>query len=289
MNQDHNKVYQTSSNSYTAQQGEDVIIESIINKLPSSNEYWCVEFGAWDGKHLSNTYFFIAEKQWHSVLIEGDTTRFLDLKKTHADNPRCVLLNAYVDFKGKNTLDNLLSQTPVPQEFDVLSVDIDGNDYHVWESLVNYRPKLVVIEFNQSIPNDIIFIQSPDLNINQGNSLLALYQLAERKGYSLCATTHCNAFFIRNDLMSYLSVSPEAILKNYKVDAPRLFQLYDGSLGLSNPFDMIWRKHRVGIHDLQVIHQRDRGYGKAQASKNKLLRFKKRVIRIMIRWLETLQ
>lgn len=276
------------SHSHTAQQGEDLMIDSIIKKLPLSENYWCVEFGAWDGKHLSNTYYFIAEKNWHSVLIEGEKNRFLDLKHMHGNNPRCHLLNAYVDFKGKNTLDNLLATTPIPNDFDVLSIDIDGNDYHVWESVVGYHPKLVVIEFNQSIPNDIKFIQSPDLGVNQGNSLLALYELAERKGYSLCATTLCNAFFIRTDLLSYLSVSPEAILHNYKVQAPRLFQLYDGTLVLSNPIDLIWRKHHIGIFDLQAIPKQGRGYGKPSKSKNKLVHTKQRVIRRLIRWLEGL-
>lgn len=275
--------------SYTAQQGEDVIIKSIMNKLPTVDDYWCVEFGAWDGKHLSNTYYFIAEKNWHAVMIEGESNRFKDLKQTHSDNPRCFLLNTYVDFKGQNTLDHLLRTTPIPLDFDVLSIDIDGNDYHVWDAVANYRPKLVVIEFNPSIPNDIIYIQSPDLSVNQGNSLLALYQLAEKKGYSLCATTFNNAFFIRNDLLHYLSISPEGILKNHQVSAPQLFQLYDGTLVLSKPIDLLWRKHRIGLYDLQAIAKRDRGYGKAPASKNKLLRFKKRVIRRLIRWLELIQ
>ena len=75
------------------------------------------------------------------------------------DNKSIVAVNRYVSSKGGNSLDNILSKTKIPRNFDVLSIDIDGNDYFVWENLKEYQPKIVCIEFNPTIPNEIEFVQ----------------------------------------------------------------------------------------------------------------------------------
>ena len=62
-------------------------------------------------------------------------------------------------------------------ELDLLSIDIDGNDYYIFESLARLKPELVVIEFNPTIPNDVMFVQERNITVNQGCSLLALIAL----------------------------------------------------------------------------------------------------------------
>jgi hypothetical protein len=123
-----------------AQRGEDGIIATILDVLGCANDNWCVEFGAWDGIHGSNSYQFIHERNFKAVLIEGDGDRYAALKENMANFP-VTTLNQNVAFEGPDRLDAILATTDIPRDFALLSIDIDGNDYHVWESLQNYHPR----------------------------------------------------------------------------------------------------------------------------------------------------
>jgi hypothetical protein len=264
-----NNLHQYANNKYS-QNGEDGIIEKIVSLLPPS-EKWCVEFGAWDGKYLSNTYELIANQQWNGVLIEGNPKKFPDLQATHGSNKKAVLINAFISFDGENTLDAILAKTTIPQDFDLLSIDIDGNDYHVWESLTHYAPRLVVIEFNPSIPNDIEFVQERSPRINHGNSLLSLIKLGKQKGYELIATTACNGFFVRKDFFHLFEIEDNSIASMWdSPDAPRVFQLFDGTLVLSRDFNMIWQDRKVNQYDLQIFPKSIRHFSDSKNAKGLL-------------------
>lgn len=256
-----NKLKDYSKNKYS-QFGEDGIIERVFDILPTKEEYWCVEFGAWDGKYLSNTYELIAHKGWKGTLIEGNSKKIPDLKNSYSDNENATLINKLVSYEGKDTLDNILKTTSTPSNFDLLSIDIDGNDYHVWESLQDYKPNLVIVEFNPSIPSDIEFIQEKNLNINHGNSLLSLVNLGKKKGYELIATTTVNGFFIRKELFDLFNIKDNSIaaLWDTEISAPRIFQLYDGTLALSSKFELIWHRKLVDIFDLQILPKEQRSF-----------------------------
>jgi hypothetical protein len=116
----------------TSQHGEDGIIARALSLLPE-HTFWCVEFGAWDGKELSNTYDLIKSHNYRGVFIEADPIKFRDLEVTHGLSGKNVLLNAFVGFEKSDSLDVLLSRCDIPAKFDLLSIDIDGNDYHVWK------------------------------------------------------------------------------------------------------------------------------------------------------------
>ena len=253
-----------------SQSGEQAILVSVFGLLPPNDERWCVEFGAWDGKHLSNTYHLVSQLNWNAVLIEQDPTKFELLKATYAQNTRAALLNKTVNFEGEDTLDNLLSTIPIPLYFDLLSSDIDGNDWHVWDSVKRYSPKVVVIEFNPTIPSDVEFVQPKNLAINQGTSLLYIVNNAKEKGYELINTTSCNAFFIQKKLFPLLNIDDNSIQNLWKTEkpAPRLFQLYDGTLVLDKGFKMRWQKKFVEKFDLQIIPETDRKYLPKQNLKN---------------------
>jgi hypothetical protein len=110
---------------------------------------------------------------------------------------------------GPDSLDAILAETPIPRDFDLLSIDIDGNDYWIWESLKNHRPKAVVMEYNpvfgphesKTIPFDEHHMWDGE-SIYFGASAGALVRLAKSKGYSLVAyTAELNVFFVRDDLI----------------------------------------------------------------------------------------
>jgi hypothetical protein len=238
----------------TSQFGEDGILLHLFQRL-GIREGWCVEFGAWDGKSCSNTYNLIINHGWHGILIEASGRRFAKLRENLKDRPNVILLNKTVGFTTSDCLDAILQATPIPPDFDLLSIDIDGNDYHVWKKVANYRPKVVIIEFNQTIPNDVEFVQARDVNVNQGNSLLALQKLGLEKGYRLLCCTDINAIFIYQD---FTPCFPEQV-DNLNVINPQtkyytsLFQLYDGTLKISGCNRMIWRGIGISEKRLQIL------------------------------------
>jgi len=251
-----------SLNDYAAnvfsQNGEDGILEEIFTRLPGglSDERWCVEFGAWDGVYLSNTCKLIRQHGFKAVLIEGDPAKVIDLERNFPEETVYKICE-FVGLEGGSTLDRIMARTPIPQDFDVLSIDIDGCDYWILDSLKDYQPKVIVIEFNPSIPNEVDFVQEPDFSIKHGASPRSLCTLAQQKGYSLVATTACNLFFVRNDFVHFVAAEGETLtleaLRDDNDARVFLFSGFDGFLYLSRDFPMRWHSHMVETTELQAI------------------------------------
>jgi hypothetical protein len=115
----------------TSQYREDGVIERALAVIGDRNG-WCVEFGASDGVYLSNTHRFINREGFSAVLIEASDTA-VALQKRYEGRSDIFLFRRFVEFEGPNRLDAILASTPISLEFDVLSTDIDGNDYHIWD------------------------------------------------------------------------------------------------------------------------------------------------------------
>jgi len=187
-----------------SQNGEDGIIEELIKRLNLQN-LWCCEFGAWDGMYLSNTFHLIRTTKAKVVMIEGDSSKFPKLLWTQSKYPdQIIALNFYVDHtpNAKNSLDKILSNTSIPKDFDILSIDIDSHDLDVWESLQEYQPKIVVIEINNEIPPGIKQRHSTE---NWLNSFTSTVEVGIIKGYTLVCHSF-NLFFVRNDLVHKLNL-----------------------------------------------------------------------------------
>ncbi|MHC4748852.1 MAG: FkbM family methyltransferase [Planctomycetota bacterium] len=221
----------TFARNVTSQYGEDGIIEEVLNIIGDNNK-WCVEFGSWDGKVCSNTFNLISEKGCSAVLIEGNRKRYKDLLKTFAGNEKVITINAFVGLDKENGLDSILRKTAIPTNFDLLSIDIDGNDYHVWEALQDYKPKVVVIEFNPTIPKMVEFVQPPDPRLYQGSSLLSITKLSKSKGYELICTTKTNGIFVDSayyDLFGIKDNSLEVMMTDESM-ITHIFCGYDGTV-----------------------------------------------------------
>lgn len=241
--------------------GEDGILEKIFQTIPPANR-WCVEFGAWDGKTYSNTYNLMQHGSWSGVFIEADGDKFKDLTNTYRDNPRAHCLNCWVNFVGENSLDALLARTSIPKDFDLLSIDIDGNDYHVWESLTLYQPRVVIIEFNQTIPSHVEFVQPRDMRVHQGNSALSLVNLGKQKGYELICVTDYNAIFVKSALFETFHISNNSLtrLRPDKQQEYWLFQLFDGTFVVGGQEGMPWHSLPVRQDKFQILPKMFRAY-----------------------------
>ena len=117
----------------TSQYGEDGVIERALAVI-GDRSGWCVEFGASDGVYLSNTHRLINREGFSAVLIEASDTA-VALQKRYEGRSDIFVFNPVVEFEGPIHLDACFASTPIVPEFDVLSIDIDGNDYHIWDSL----------------------------------------------------------------------------------------------------------------------------------------------------------
>jgi hypothetical protein len=251
----------------TSQNGEDGIIEKIFDVIGTRNK-WCVEFGAWDGITHSNTYNLIANHGWSSLQIEAKSERFAELVKTHEAHPKVVCVNALIGFDPRNdSLEYHLRRARAPLDIDLAVIDIDGNDWHVWQSMARYRPRLLVIEFNTFIPNDVYFVQDRDLRINQGCSLRALIEFGKRRNYELVCAHRGNAFFVETTEFPKFGISDNSIDAMWMPDRDAsLFLLYDGTLvnvGLSKvslrQADQMPRE--IGPFAFQIYSEEERGFG----------------------------
>jgi hypothetical protein len=200
-----------------SQIGEDGVLAEILRRLEIGRDWFC-EFGAWDGRHLSNTYS-LAERGWSGVEIEADPERFRDLQETaRRHDGRLHAINAFVAPEGDSTLDRLLSRTPIPRDFAVLSIDVDSSDYRIWQSLRDYSPRIVIIEVNSSFAPGVERVHT---EAEPGSSFTSTLRLGREKGYSLVLHTG-NMIFVRNDLVSRLGL-PQKELENAELLFDRFY------------------------------------------------------------------
>ncbi len=261
----------------TSQNGEDGIIERLFELLPnSSNTSWCVDVGAWDGVHLSNTHSLLVGTQtrkWKGVLIEADVHKYEELIALHQPLGNICLREEVSGLENNpRSLTNLLQSTTmsgneVPRHFEFLCIDIDGSDYWVWHDLLmegTYRSKVVCIEFNPTMPDDLIFIPCRSDKVRQGASLSALVELAKRFDYVLVETTLYNAFFVETQLYN-------AHLKDEVPDTSiealhditmgtSLYQLYDGTLKLWGCKKLLWHRIPLDENRLQMVASGQRSF-----------------------------
>jgi hypothetical protein len=212
-----------------SQAGEDGVIEWAFNIIGARSK-WCVEFGAWDGVYLSNTCNLIRNAGWSAVMIEGDAKKCAEIEVNHPDRSKVIALNRMVGFEGDDRLDAILAATPIPRDFDLISIDVDGTDWHIWEALFNYRPRLVVIEFNGQIPNAVNFVQARNPSISEGSSLAAMIELGKAKGYELVATSGGNGYFVVREEFDKFKIADNSI-DAMRISAPNyIWSCYNGKV-----------------------------------------------------------
>jgi hypothetical protein len=190
-----------------SQWGEDGILDWLINKIPGIPRSF-IEFGVEDYTE-SNTRLLLLQKNWNGLVIDGSKANINSIKSGHIYWKHN--LKAIQAFITKDNINEIFLDNGYKDDVGILSVDIDGNDYFVWESISVINPIIVVCEYNAvlgdllalSIPYDPNFVRTKShySNLYFGASVRALVSLGSRKGYTFIGTTStgANAFFIRND------------------------------------------------------------------------------------------
>lgn len=184
-----------------SQFGEDGILSAVFDKIGMTNRY-CVDVGAADGFLFSNVRQFV-EQGWSALLIESDEERFAQLAKNaegQFGDGKIQCFNYKVEVNGYYSLDNLLEKAGAPVEFDLLSIDVDGQDYYIWNSLLHYKPRVVVIEYNPEAEPMYI----PPLGGKGQAGWNAVSYVAAARGYLCICRTQTNLICVRRDILEAL-------------------------------------------------------------------------------------
>lgn len=201
-----------------SQSGEDGIIHEIFRRIGVETHIFA-EIGVGNG--IENNTAFLLSQGWTGYWIDSDSGFLKEIKNKGFPKDCVEYLVAFVD---KDNISRLFEQLGIPTEFDLLSLDIDQNTYYVWDGLQRYRPRVVVVEYNSTIPADLDWKvhydphQTWNGTKNFGASLKAFELLGRTFGYSLvgCDFHGVNAFFVRDDLLADKFVEPYTSENHYE-------------------------------------------------------------------------
>jgi hypothetical protein len=171
-----------------------------------------VDLGAGNGVHASNCANLILNLGCDGVLVDGDADKVAWANRFYARHPDTKERppKAVHTFLTRENVNDVVRGAGIEGEIDLLSIDVDGNDYWLWEALDCVRPRFVVVEGHPELgveeyvmPYDSEFVWShaaPDFR--GGASLPAMLALAGRLGYRLVGSNQYgfNLFFARDDV-----------------------------------------------------------------------------------------
>lgn len=174
-----------------AQYNEDqIVINLFLKKNITSGVF--IEFGAWDGVHLSNCKL-LADHNWSGFFIEGNSLRFDKCKENYKNNNKIKVINKFID--ERYTLNDLIKDNNI-NEIDVLSIDIDGKDLTELKKLKLIKPRVIIIEYNHTIPFDV---ECEDDMGGNGSSYLSINNHLSQNNYELINFTPTNLIFIEKN------------------------------------------------------------------------------------------
>jgi hypothetical protein len=228
-----------------SQNDEDGIVAEIFSRIGTTDRSF-IEIGVDNGSEC-NTLNLLAQN-WRGTWFERNAAA---VTQAHRRLRRIIEGNRLRIVQVKVTqenVDELLHDTALSSRPDLLSIDIDGNDYWVWRAITSFRPRVVIIEYNAAwrppvsvtmkYNADHVWIEG---DINSGASLSALEKLGREKGYNLvgCCFAGVNAFFVAKELCAELFATPFSSENHY--EPLRAFLLH-------NPFGRV-----IGADDPELV------------------------------------
>jgi hypothetical protein len=200
-----------------SQWDEDGIIQYLIHHVAIANRTF-IEFGV-ENYEESNTRFLLLNNHWQGMILDACPA---DIAYIRSDRIHWQYdLQVREAWITRENIDALLAQAGFGDDLGLLSIDLNGNDYWVWEAIGSVRPRIAIVEYNSLLGlNPICVPYREDFdrttahpsNLYYGSSLAALHRLAQSKGYILVGSNiwgH-NAFFVRSDVAGELQgLEPE--------------------------------------------------------------------------------
>lgn len=188
-----------------SQFGDDGIIQYLVHRLDISEKTF-IEFGVEDYRE-SNTRFLLQNDNWTGLVMDGNAIHIETIRRSpyfwkHE-------LTAKSAFVTRENINELIAEASFAGEIGLLHIDIDGNDYWVWDAIEVVQPNIVIVEYNSllghsrplTIPYRPDFVRSKahHSHLYAGASIAALARLAEKKDYALVGSNSAgnNAYFVQ--------------------------------------------------------------------------------------------
>lgn len=203
-----------------SQFGEDGLLEAIFERIGTANK-WVMECGAADGIFFSNSKKLI-DDGWSAVLVESDVEKAALCLALHRKNDRVSVIHETVTTHGSSSLDSVLwtSGRNVPTDIDLAVIDVDSSDYWLFNSLLRYRPRVVMCEYDPNADPDFI----PAIDGEGQAGLQAIIGLGIGKLYYPVCATWSNVIFVRQELVHLVASDSLTTMADVKpvVAAPKV-------------------------------------------------------------------
>lgn len=209
-----------------SQSDEDGIIREIFRRIGTTNKLF-IEFGVGNG--LENNTLALLFDGWKGLWIDAAPRSVATIRQQFANLLETGTLNVVQSFITIDNINALIADNIPYPEIDLLSVDIDGNDFHVLNAITCISPRVIVVEYNAKFSPPILFCMEYDATHTWkkddcfGVSLKFLEVHLEKKGYRLvgCNLSGVNAFFVRQDLVADKFLEPFTAEQHY--EPPRYY------------------------------------------------------------------
>jgi hypothetical protein len=224
-----------------SQNDEDGVIEEIFRRIGVASRTF-VEFGVGTGTECNTARLLV--EGWRGLWIEADRKRARAIRRNFEvfiNDGKLKLAESLVTAENIN---GLIARGGLPGEIDLLGIDVDYNDYWIWKAIDTVSPRVVVVEYNPSLPPPMSLAvpYRPDAKWDgtnfHGASLEALVRLGVSKNYRIvgCSIAGVNAFFVRADLCGDRFLEPATAQEHYEPSRDYFFALPAGYKPRPGPF-----------------------------------------------------
>ncbi|HHP7240172.1 MAG TPA: hypothetical protein ACFCUD_00780 [Cyclobacteriaceae bacterium] len=215
---------------------DEGLTEYIFTIIPAKKKF-CIEFGAKSFEFL-HSRSLILNHDFQALLIEADPDGVKNLREKLSGYSKVAIVEDFVD---RDNIEQIFKNNAVPQNPDLLIIDIDGNDYHLWEAIKQYHPTFVVIEYNPSYPPKQKFTIDYRSNFvwkgddYYGASIQSLVDLANRKGYELLHVKMGgdSLYFVKDDEFKKFGIDCNDV--NYMYQPPQYGKFGRAANGKGHP------------------------------------------------------
>lgn len=222
-----------------SQNDEDGILAEIFRRIGVKHKTF-VEFGVGDG--LENNTAWLLMQGWRGLWMDGGDENAKMINYGFRPLIERGVLQFRQVFITRENVDGLIAGAGLGAEIDLLSIDVDGNDVHLWEAINCISPRVVSLEYNAKFPPPLAWRVAYDASHTwkgddyMGASLSALHRVAQAKGYRLvgCNLAGVNTFYVREDLADGLFAEPATPEHLYQPARYDLVYAYRGGHGATS-------------------------------------------------------